>query len=101
VYGKVVPTYLSKMMNSNTQHRGIGRSLVKMAETRAVNSGIRKMSIISGAGVRGYYEKLGYSLEGEYMTKDLTPIYYMNLSIYLFFILCVCIPWLYLFSTII
>ena len=101
VYGKVVPTYLSKMMKSNTQHRGIGRSLVKMAEARAVDSGIRKMSIISGAGVRGYYEKLGYSLEGEYMTRDLTPIYYMNLSIYLFFVLCVCIPWLYLFSTII
>ena len=96
VYGKVVPTYLSKMMNSNTQHRGIGRRLVKMAEAQAVDSGIRKMSIISGAGVRGYYEKLGYSLEGEYMTRDLTPVYYMNLVIYLFFVLCVCIPWVYL-----
>ena len=100
VYGKVVPTYLSKLMNSNTQHRGIGKSLVKMAEARAIDHGVYKMAIISGAGVRGYYEKLGYSLEGEYMTKDVTIQYYMRTVFYiLIFQLCllpwICVTWTY------
>lgn len=100
IYGKVVPTYLSKLMNSNTQHRGIGRRLVKMAEAKAIDHGIYKMAIISGAGVRGYYEKLGYSLEGEYMTKDITNIYYIRIVFYiLIFQLCV-LPWIYVFSSI-
>ena len=99
VYGKVVPTYLSKMMNSNTQHRGIGRRLVKLAEARAIEAGVRKMSIISGAGVRGYYEKLGYILEGEYMTKDLTYQYYMRILFYiLILLLCLC-PWIYILNS--
>ena len=100
VYGKVVPTYLSKLMMSNTQHRGIGRRLVRMAEARAIDHGIYKMAIISGAGVRGYYEKLGYTLEGEYMTKDITYQYYIRLVFYiLIFQLCllpwICIIWTY------
>ena len=87
-------------MMSNTQHRGIGRRLVKMAEARAIDHGIYKMAIISGAGVRGYYEKLGYTLEGEYMTKDITYQYYIRLVFYiLIFQLCllpwICIIWSY------
>ena len=30
---------------------------------------IEKMAVISGVGVRGYYEKRGYVLDGEYMVK--------------------------------
>ena len=99
VYGKIVPTYLSKLMNSNTQHRGIGKSLVKMAEARAIDNGIYKVAIISGAGVRGYYEKFGYTLEGEYMTKDVTIQYYMRIVFYiLIFQLCL-LPWICVIST--
>jgi histone acetyltransferase (RNA polymerase elongator complex component) len=29
------------------------------------------MAVIAGVGVRAYYEKIGYSLEGEYMMKRL------------------------------
>jgi elongator complex protein 3 len=72
VYGKMVPSYLSKCMVSNTQHRGIGSRLVTMAETIAVNNGKTKMAVISGVGVRRYYQnKLGYTLEDNYMVKKL------------------------------
>lgn len=32
---------------------------------------IEKIAVIAGVGVRKYYEKLGYALEGEYMVKKL------------------------------
>ncbi len=48
------------------QHTGIGKKLIKMAEKLAKG---KKLSIISGVGVRGYYEKLGYKREGGYMVK--------------------------------
>lgn len=53
------------------QHRGLGKKLVAEAEMLAREHGKNKMLIISGMGVRGYYEKLGYKLEGAYMTKEL------------------------------
>ncbi|VDP94311.1 unnamed protein product [Echinostoma caproni] len=31
-----------------------------------------KIAVISGVGTRNYYRKLGYELEGPYMTKWLT-----------------------------
>ena len=31
----------------------------------------RKISVISGIGVRSYYAKLGYTLDGPYMSKVL------------------------------
>ena len=33
---------------------------------------IKKISVISGIGVREYYRKLGYNLEDSYMVKDLS-----------------------------
>lgn len=33
--------------------------------------GARKISVISGVGTRNYYRKLGYELDGPYMSKDL------------------------------
>ena len=81
-------------MNSNTQHRGIGKRLVKLAEAQAIDCGLYKMAIISGAGVRGYYETLGYTLEGEYMTRDITLQYYLRLVFYsIIFMLCL-LPWI-------
>ena len=79
VYGKMVPSYLSKYMVSNTQHRGIGSKLVTMAETIAVNNGKTKIAVISGVGVRRFYQnKLGYRLEDNYMVKNLWLKYWLN-----------------------
>jgi elongator complex protein 3 len=50
---------------------GFGRRLLAEAERIAKEAGYEKMAIISGIGVREYYRKLGYNLEGTYMTKRL------------------------------
>jgi len=33
--------------------------------------GANKISVISGVGTRNYYKKLGYQLDGPYMSKKL------------------------------
>jgi histone acetyltransferase (RNA polymerase elongator complex component) len=47
------------------QHKGIGKTLVSTAEKIATEKGYQSMAIIAGAGVKGYYEKLGYSNDSE------------------------------------
>jgi elongator complex protein 3 len=37
--------------------------------------GSSKISVISGVGVRSYYGKLGYWLDGPYMSKTLEPLW--------------------------
>ncbi|MEM4134268.1 MAG: tRNA uridine(34) 5-carboxymethylaminomethyl modification radical SAM/GNAT enzyme Elp3 [Candidatus Micrarchaeia archaeon] len=54
------------------QHSGLGRKLMQKAEQIAKENGIKKLLVISGVGVREYYRKLGYELEGPYMAKVLT-----------------------------
>ncbi|MFH1064613.1 MAG: tRNA uridine(34) 5-carboxymethylaminomethyl modification radical SAM/GNAT enzyme Elp3 [Candidatus Woesearchaeota archaeon] len=53
------------------QHKGFGTRLVAKAEQIALKHGKNKMVVISGIGVREYYKKLGYKIEGPYMVKKL------------------------------
>ncbi|MFA6462210.1 MAG: tRNA uridine(34) 5-carboxymethylaminomethyl modification radical SAM/GNAT enzyme Elp3 [Candidatus Woesearchaeota archaeon] len=53
------------------QHRGWGKKLMKTAEEIARKYSKTRMVIISGIGVRNYYRKLGYRLEGPYMIKKI------------------------------
>jgi elongator complex protein 3 len=70
VYGSVVPV-VSKNVD-RAQHRGIGKHLMEMAEKIALTHHFKeRIAVIAGVGVRGYYEKLGYKLEGTYMMKNL------------------------------
>jgi elongator complex protein 3 len=69
VYGKTLP--LGKKSKESFQHKGLGKLLMKHAEEIVKKSGIRKLAVISGVGVREYYRKLGYRLEKEYMTKTI------------------------------
>ena len=39
------------------------------AEKLSTKQGFKKIAVISGIGVRNYYKKLGYRLEGTYMTR--------------------------------
>ena len=72
----------SKIIHSNTQHKGIGTRLMVIAENLAAKAGKKRMAVISGVGVRKFYEnKLGYTLENNYMTK----------SIWFKYILCIII----------
>ncbi|MEK6899694.1 MAG: tRNA uridine(34) 5-carboxymethylaminomethyl modification radical SAM/GNAT enzyme Elp3 [Nanoarchaeota archaeon] len=54
------------------QHKGWGRKMMQKAEDIAKQNGKDKMVVISGVGVRQYYqEKLGYRKEGPYMVKEI------------------------------
>jgi elongator complex protein 3 len=53
------------------QHKGWGKKLLATAEQLAKRHKKDKMVVISGIGVREYYRKLGYQLEGPYMVKRL------------------------------
>ena len=56
------------------QHLGIGRRLLAEAEQLSVYAGYDRIAVISGVGVRKYYEGSGYALDaeaGEFMMKTL------------------------------
>lgn len=53
------------------QHTGLGKQLVAQAEKITNKTKIKKLAVISGVGVRGYYRKLGFKLENGYMVKTL------------------------------
>ena len=53
------------------QHKGIGKTLLKTAESIAKKSRKNKVVVISGIGVREYYKKLGYKKQGAYMVKSI------------------------------
>ncbi|MBI4170873.1 MAG: tRNA uridine(34) 5-carboxymethylaminomethyl modification radical SAM/GNAT enzyme Elp3 [Candidatus Aenigmarchaeota archaeon] len=53
------------------QHAGFGKRLMKKAEEIAAERGKKFIAVTSGIGVRNYYRKLHYVLEGNYMTKKL------------------------------
>ena len=55
----------------DVQHIGLGKKLLIEAEMIARENGLKKIAVISGIGVRSYYKKSGYKLEGSYMAKRL------------------------------
>lgn len=57
--------------NGAVQHIGMGRRLMAEAERLAKEAGYTRVAVIAGIGVREYFRKLGYHLEGEYMVKAL------------------------------
>ncbi len=70
VYGSSVPVH--DRDPKKFQHQGFGKLLMEKAEEIAMKEhGSRKIAVISGVGVRGYYRRLGYELDGPYMSKTL------------------------------
>ncbi|KAI9557579.1 hypothetical protein GHT06_017407 [Daphnia sinensis] len=68
VYGSVVP--VSGRDPRKFQHQGFGMLLMEEAARIAKEEHKSfKIAVISGVGTRNYYRKLGYELEGPYMTK--------------------------------
>lgn len=68
VYGALVP--IDTEMNK-IQHKGFGKKLMEEAEKIAQEHNYKKIAVISGIGVRKYYEKLGYTEKSTYMVKGL------------------------------
>lgn len=73
VYGqqKSLHKERGEALNSESQHQGFGKRLMARAEEIAKEKGYKKIAVISAIGTREYYKKLGYKLEGTYMTKPL------------------------------
>lgn len=70
-YGPMVQ--IGKVNKENTQHAGLGKKLLKVAEKITKEEfNLEKIAVISGVGVRGYYKKLGYKLGNLYMIKKLS-----------------------------
>lgn len=70
VYGSAVPVHARDPRKF--QHQGYGTLLMEEAERIARDEHRSdKIAVISGIGVRSYYAKLGYHLEGPYMVKAL------------------------------
>ena len=68
VYGSVVP--ISKQSKKDSQHKGYGKQLLAEAEKIAQEEfDAKKLLVTSGIGVRDYYKKQGYELDGPYMSK--------------------------------
>ena len=68
VYGQALNLHEK---GKNSQHTGLGKMLMNEAEKICKSAGYKKLAVISGVGVREYYKKLGYKLEGTYMVKYL------------------------------
>lgn len=72
VYGTSVPLHARNP--KKFQHQGFGTLLMEEAERISRDEhGSKKLAVISGVGVRSYYQKLGYYLDGPYMSKTLEP----------------------------
>lgn len=70
VYGSSVPLHARDP--TKFQHQGFGTLLMEEAERIAADEhASHKIVVISGVGTRDYYRKLGYELDGPYMSKYL------------------------------
>ena len=72
VYGSIVK-HNSKNENL-VQHKGFGKKLLEVAENISFENNYIKIAIISGVGVREYYENRGYILIDNYMVKEFKNI---------------------------
>jgi len=70
VYGKSLK--LGKRDKDSIQHSGLGKNLMREAERISKEEfDAKNLLVISAVGTREYYKKLGYSLYGPYMSKEL------------------------------
>lgn len=70
VYGSSLP--IGSHDNDSWQHKGYGAQLLRIAEEISASEyDANKIIVISGIGVREYYRRFGYRLEGVYMSKKI------------------------------
>ena len=70
VYGSLVPVGRDAECEER-QHRAFGKMLLARAEEIATGAGFARLAIMSGPGVRPYYQRQGYERGGPYMIRDL------------------------------
>ena len=70
VYGKSLR--IGEKEDNEIQHSGLGKKLMSEAERISKEEfDAKRLLVISAVGTREYYQKLGYSLYGPYMSKQL------------------------------
>jgi len=70
VYGKSLQ--IGQKDENEIQHSGLGKKLMKEAERISHEEfDAKRLLVISAVGTRQYYQKMGYSLYGPYMSKSL------------------------------
>jgi ELP3 family radical SAM enzyme/protein acetyltransferase len=84
VYGKLTK---HNENDSNVQHKGLGKRLLRKAEDIVYEHGINKINIISGVGVREYYKKNGYQLNSKTQYMEKTLMIYDKTEIFLILLL--------------
>jgi len=73
VCGRMVPVGEKSEGGLAVQHKKLGSRLLKAAERIAAEElDARKIVVISGIGVRKYYYRHGYELDGPYVSKKLS-----------------------------
>ena len=98
VYGDT--TAVNSYDKRGCQHTGIGKGLLECAEKKTMEHGLYGIVVISGEGVKEYYEKRGYKEVDTFMVKDFyfwevwyyylkANYYYQSLSIILLIILLI------------
>jgi ELP3 family radical SAM enzyme/protein acetyltransferase len=97
VYGRMLS--VSDKHIDKSQHKGLGHKLLYQAELEAFKYGYNKLAVISGNGVRNYYRKFGYNIEGTYMIKYIISseqilVLYLPIIAYIIF-LSTCYIYLY------
>lgn len=71
VYGNIVKHDNKDKNKVQIQHQGFGKKLLHQAEKLSLEMGYDRIAIISGVGVREYYQKNGYHLSNNYMIKSI------------------------------
>ena len=72
VVGELVPKDQKPHRNTQLQHRGFGKLLMKNAEKIAYEDfDSKKLAVISGIGVKSWFYELGYNPDGSYVSKTL------------------------------
>lgn len=72
VYGKVAKINSGEKNTTTTQHTGVGRTVMGIAEAITQKANYARLSVISWVGVKEYYRNiLWYYDEGTYVVKDM------------------------------
>jgi hypothetical protein len=79
VYGQVVKT--GSVQKTETQHIGLGTQMLSIAEKISYFYNYRRIAVISGEGVRGYYKKKGFVDSPSFMVKKLSQYNMLKTSI--------------------
>lgn len=85
--GILVP--VGKKINTASQHKGVGKTLLSISEKISKRNGYTSIAVISGEGVRDYYENNGYiynKKSGRFMINNIINyniIYFVIVIVYI------------------